>query len=588
VSRQALVDVALGVTAAEVAIRGGTVVDVWTGELRRADVAIHGGRIACVGDVADVCDAQTEIIDATGQYLAPGLLDGHLHAYHTYLDVEAHVETSVVRGVTGWVDGFYAPGIVGGFDAVRFFKDAYAAMPIRLLFVVPVLAWLQNRELGLTPTPGITVADMHEMLEWDDCVGIEEPQPIGVFGHWPEMAELFDATLRLRKVVNGHASGLSEREIQAYAAAGAGLDHESHSPEDALIKARAGMRLLMREGSGAPNLGDVIRAHTELGVHAQAFGICTDLASAEKAYHEGTVDHAVRQTIRAGVAPLEAIRMATLNVAQAFRVDHDLGVLAPGRLADVLLLDDLTELVIDRVVVGGAVVARHGELVAPLPAVDYPASFAQTVSVERTLSGRELTIAAPLGDETVTARVIGMVPGTLITDERLIELPVVEGRVQRSAEADVIHLAMVDRFGKGTGVGLGFAQGFGLRRGAFASTANALCENLIVAGTDPDDMAVALAHLVAIGGGQCAVVDGEVVADVAFPILGLQSRAPLKEVMERFGRLTAALAAMGCTIDAPFSQLEFCFAVGALGDLKLSEEGLLRIHPPERVDVLVP
>jgi len=328
-SRQPLMDVALGLAPAEAIVENGLLVNVWTEEIYQADIAIAAGRIAVVGDVAYTKDDATRLIDAGGRYVTPGLIEGHLHQYHSYLGINAFVEAMLTHGVTATVDGFYAPGIVAGLDAMRFFRDAFKRVPMRLLLLVGTAAWLQNRDLGLTPTPqGITGEDMLEILSWDDCYGIEEPQPWAVFERWPEFMALIDDTLRRRKVFSGHAAQMAERQLQAQIAAGAAVDHESDSRADALMKARLGMGLLAREGSGCRDVAEVVRAYTEHGVDTQMFGFSSDVASAEKLRDEGTTDQAIRVAIAHGVPPIAAVRMGTLNTARFFHAEQDIGTRA--------------------------------------------------------------------------------------------------------------------------------------------------------------------------------------------------------------------------------------------------------------------
>jgi adenine deaminase len=254
-----------------------------------------------------------------------------------------------------------------------------------------------------------------------------------------------------------------------------------------------------------------------------------------------------------------------------------------------VLVDELPAFAIHGVLVGGEHVVESGDFCAELPAVEYPPSFYRSVSLPAPLSADDLTLrlADKSDQDALEVRVIGVTDGSLVTDERRIDLPIVDGALRADLDRDVLPLAMVDRFGKGTGIGLGFAQGFGLRRGAFASTANAQCENIVVVGIDPADMALAANHVAEIGGGKAVVADGEVLAQVGLPLLGLHAEGSLEEVMEEFDSALAALTELGCRLASPFSQLEFSFACGALGDIKLSEEGLLLIHPPQHVDLVV-
>jgi adenine deaminase len=585
VRRRELIDVALGNQPADVVVEGGTLVNVATAEIYPAEVAIKGDRIAAVGNVGYTKGEATKVIDAGGRYLTPGLIDGHLHQYHSYIGVNPYVEALLRHGVTATADGFYGPGIIAGIEAIRFFKEAYERMPIRLIFLVPTLSWVQNRALGLTPGPGITPAEMLEILAWEGCYGLEEPPFFPVIMKYDELLDVLDAALEQRKVITGHASGIAERELQAYVAVGTYTDHESVEVGDAVAKARAGMRLLMRQGSGCTDVPEVVRSYTERGIDPRSLAFCADVASPEKLVYEGTIDHAVRVAVSRGVAPIRAIQMATLNTAEVFYAQQDMGVIAPGRYADLLLVDDLVDFSIDTVLVGGQVVVKEDEFLADLPETTYPPSFFGTVKVAKRVTADDLLVRSDASR--VEVRVIGVTEGSLETDERRAALDVADGVVQPDVENDVLHIAMIDRLGKGTGIGLGFVQGFGLKRGAIGSTANAVCENLILIGASAEDMAVAAQELVDAGGGKVVVSDGEVIALVEMPLLGLHAAEPLDLVMEKFRKAFEAIAELGGTLRNPFSQMEFCFACGEIGDIKLSEEGLLQINPPKKVDVVV-
>jgi adenine deaminase len=586
-SRRSLIDVALGKAPADLILHDARLVNVATGEIHAAGVAVKGDRIAAVGDVEYAKGEETELLDAEGRFLTPGLVDGHLHCYHSYLGVGEFVQAMLRHGVTATADGFYGQGIVGGVEAIRFFKQAFDAMPIRLIFLVPTLSYLQNRELGLTPANGIEASQMHEILDWPGCYGLEEPPFLPIVEKYEEFLDLFEATLERRKVITGHAAGIDWRQLQAYVAMGTATDHETVEVGDALAKTRAGMRLLMRQGSGAFDVPELVRAYTEHRIDPRALAFCADLASPEKLVEQGGVDENIRVAVANGVPPIKAMQMATLNVAEIFYAQQDFGVVAPGRYADMLLVDSLPDFSIQRVLVGGRTVVLDGEFVGELPQVDYPSSFYGTVKLPGPIDADELTVRVDSQQEEVEVRVIGVTDGSLETDERRARLQVVGGVVEPDIERDVLQLAMIDRFGKGTGIGVGFVQGFNLRGGAIASSVNAVCENLVVVGTNPTDMSVAANHLAEIGGGKIVVEDGEVRALVELPLLGLLSEEPLGTVMAKFERAFATIADLGCELQNPFSQLEFCFACGEIGDIKLSEEGLLLTNPPEKVEVIV-
>jgi adenine deaminase len=586
-SRTDLVDVALGNAPADRIVSGGELVNVASGEIYPADIAIKGNRIAAVGDVAYTAGEQTETIDATGRFVCPGLVEAHLHSYHSYLGVPEFSEALLRHGVTTFADGFYGQGIVGGAESVRFFKDAFDAMPVRLLFVVPTLAYLQNRDSGLTPAPGVTAEDMLEMLEWPGCYGLEEPPSTSLVQQWPEMVELCRRTLEKRLVITGHAAALDDRTLQAYAAMGVTTDHEAVTTDEALARVRSGFSLFMRMSSSAFHQLELQKAITERRVDPRGFGMCADEASPTKLTEIGTVAHNLRTAIAHGVPPITAIQMATINNAQAFFAQHDVGQLAAGRHADILLVEDLASFSIERVLVGGETWIDGGELTQALPRVEYPAACFDTIRVDEPVEPASMLVAAGVDEGQAEVRVIGVVDGEYVCDERRAVLEIRDGLVQPDIERDILPLAMVDRFQKGTGIGSGYAQGFGLKRGAIASTVNAVCENLVVVGADVDDMALACNHLVSIGGGFIVVDGGEIKALVELPLLGLMNDEPLDVVMPKFAAAFEAIRELGCDLSSPFVSLEFAFACPGIPDIKMSDEGLVRISPPEKLDVVV-
>jgi adenine deaminase len=585
--RREIVKVALGQEPADIAIVGGRVVNVHTVEIYEGDVAIKGDRIAAVGDISHTIGDTTTIIDAAGAYVTPGLVDGHLHMYHSYLGIAEFVEAMLRHGITSTADGFYGQGIVGGQEAVRFFKDSFESMPVRLIFLVPTLAYLQNRELGLVPAPGISKDEMFEMLGWPGCYGLEEPPYLPITWEWEEFLDLFEATLDAGKVISGHASGITPQELQAYVGMGAATDHETVESLDGLQKVRAGMKLFMREGSGCTNVAELARVRTEHGIDVSMFGFCADVASPEKLWRDGGVDQNIRVAIAHGVEPAEAVRMASLSVAQTFRLDHEIGSVTAGRYADLLLVEDLPSFTIGTVLSGGRVVVKDGTFSAELPALTYPDSFYNSVRIAAPVTANDLRVQAPPESEHVVARVLEVTDGTLVTKEVTRQLEVRGGIVQPDVPHDVLQIAMVDRLGKGTGIGRGFVSGFGLQRGAFATSVNAVCENVLVVGADAEDMAFAVNELARVGGGKIVVADGKVLGLVELPLLGLLSEDPTPVVMSKFENVFAQIRLLGCGLRSPFSQLEFSGACGEIGDLKISEEGLVNVNPPEKLNVIL-
>lgn len=589
-SRAELIDTALGRVPADLLVTGGRLLNVATSEIYPADVVVKGERIAAVvepGEGDALRGPETEVIDVGGRFISPGLVDAHLHSYHSYIGVPEFVEALLQKGVTCWADAFYGQGTVGGIEAVRFFKEAFEKMPIRLLFLVPCLAYIQNRDLGLTPAPGVSAEDLLEMLEWDGCVGLEEPSSTPFVEKWPEIMELGERTLAQRKVITGHASAISYMTLQAYAAAGCTTDHEAVTSQEGLDRLRSGFNMFMRMSTAARHQDEVIKSFTEHGVDTRLLGFCSDEASPLKLVDRGTALENLRSAIAVGVPPIRAVEMATLNAAEAFFVQHDVGLVAAGRFADLLVVEDLTEFEISKVIVGGKLRVEDGRLLEPLAKVEYPEHSYKSIQLAKEISAADLAVAADGQAERVRARVIGVVDRDYVSQALEAELEVKDGRVEPDLDNDILPLAMVDRLGKGTGIGSGFVKGFGLKRGAIASSVNAVCQNLVAVGASTEEMAFAMNYLAEIGGGFIVVDGTEVKALVKLPVFGLINDEPLEVCIPKFRELNDAAAELGTPLSNPFTSLEFTFACGAIPDIKMSDEGLVRTFPPERLDVVI-
>jgi adenine deaminase len=585
--RRSLINVALGREPADAIVAGGQVVSVHTSEILRADVAIVGNRIAAVGDLPKASyGPQTRIIDAAGLFISPGLIDGHLHYHHTYLDPAEASKLLLRHGITGTADGFYGEAIVGGAEAVRALKQAADKLKIRLIFLAPTSAYLQNRMFGLTPAKAVSIEELHEMLDWEGCYGLDETPFSSVIDKDDGMLGLFEATLAKGKIVTGHVRGADRQQVQAFVAMGGSVDHESVSVADVLARARAGMKVLMRFGSGVPDLPNLIGAYTEVGISPRQLALCTDVLLPEAVF-EGGVDVAVRKTIAAGIDPVNAIAMGSLNVAEAFRADHDMGSITPGRFADMALLEELGTFKVRKVVFGGEEVVDRGRILFDNKRPSYPAFMTDTVRLARTFRADDFKVPTNRGDGPVKVRVIGVSKTDLVTSELFETLSVVDGVIQPDPTKDVAMTAMIDRLGKGSGMSVAFIKGFRLKVGAIASTHNAVCENLAIAGTNGADMAFAAEELRRMGGGQIVVRDGKVLAAFRMPILGLFSDQSYEEVLERRREIQAAAESLGCTLNDPLLKLEFSYACAEFPLLRMSEEGLFRTDTKQHLSVVV-
>jgi adenine deaminase len=560
---------------ADLAVVGGRVVDVHTGAVRDGGVAIVGDRIAATGAVDRLIGDETEVLDADGGFVIPGLIDTHAHQYHSNLSPTEYARLCLRRGTTTVAEAFYGQGQVGGAGAVRFSLGELRATPVGVLFQVPILAYLQNVELGLPATPNApTEEELLEMLEWG-CVGLEEPPYIPFKERDPGIERLAGEALRRGQVIMGHGAGLDDAELIAYAAMGITADHECISAEEALTRIEAGMMVSMRECAIAHDQAEVQRAITEHGADPARFMFSTDVPDAVTMARTGHVDHQIRLATEAGVEPIAALRMATINAARYFRVDEEVGSLAPGRLADVLVVDDLESFAVREVVAKGRrVIAGGAEVRAPAPPI-YPQAYLDTVKPKREVRADDLRVPGP-GGERATVRVI--LGAELLSDERLIEVPCLNGSVSSDPAQDVLKIAMVDRYGRSGEPAIGFVQGYALRRGAIGTTYNPYSNNPMAIGTSDQEIAHALNVVAEMGGGFAVVADGKLLASVPLPLFGLMSDRPVDEVVAGMERLHDVVRDLGCGVERPLHQLAFTAVGGELPRLKLSPQGMFDVQ----------
>ena len=369
--------------------------------------------------------------------------------------------------------------------------------------------------------------------------------------------DLFEKAIKKRIAITGHASGIDLPGLNAYVANGAITDHETTEVEDAINKARVGMKVLMRQGSGAFDLRELSKALTEHRLSSRAFSLCADLAAPEKLFYEGDINENIRVAIKAGINPLTAIQMGTINAAEVYNQQLEIGSIAPGRIADVLFVKDLRDFDISRVMANGQVVVKDGKFLPDLKPPKYPAYMYGTVKLKRPILPEDFNLFAQKRKTSVKARVIGAVDLSLYTLEQTATLKVKNGIVQPDLGKDVLRISMIDRHG-GTGeIGNGFVNGFKLKKGAIASSVNAVCENIVVVGTNNDDMAFAANQLAKIGGGKVVVADGKVLAQIELPLFGLLSDESLDVVIRKFDKAYEEIKNLGCPLTSAFSTLEF-------------------------------
>jgi adenine deaminase len=562
--------VARGDEPADLVLKGGRVLSVFTGEVFEADVAIAGEHIAGLGSYQGARET-----DVSGCVLVPGLLDAHMHLESTKLMVDEFARAVLPHGTTTVIIDPHEVANVFGLRGVKALLESAGDVPLDYYVMVPSCVPASCFESsGAT----VTAEDVGEFLrEQPEAIGLAEVMDFpGVVAGDPGMLAKLATTQAAGRHLDGHAPGLSGHALNAYLATGIGSDHECTDAAEALEKRRLGMWIMIREGSAACNLEALLPVVLEHGPRNSM--LCTDDREPDHLLHDGHMDSVVRKAIRLGCDPADAIVMATLNTARWHR-RYDHGAVAPGYVADLVAVPDLTEFRPARVWKRGRLVAFDGETV-PIPKVRAPQWMHDSVRIP-TVSAADFRI--PDGGP---VRVIGVEPGSLTTRALVAEPGHRNGEATADPDRDLAKVAVIERH-RGTGrIGTGFVSGFGLRRGALGSTIAHDAHNLGVVGVDDADMAVAANRLAEIGGGQIAVLNGRVLAELPCPVAGLLSELPFEEVAAGTMRLEAAAHNdLGATYPAPFMAMSF-LALSVIPELRITDRGLIDVVHFEPVTLL--
>ena len=570
-------------------IRNGKWVNVHSGEIIPAtDVAIANGRFAYVGPDASHCIGKdTRVIDAQGRYMVPGLCDAHMHVESGMVTVTEFVRAVIPHGTTSMFIDPHEIANVLGLPGVRLMHDEAMAMPVNVFVqmpsCVPSAPGLEN--------PGATLGpdDVREAMQWPNIIGLGEMMNFpGVIAGDEKMLAEIAATQNAGKTVGGHyASPDLGNPFHAYVAGGPADDHEGTRAEDAIARVRQGMRAMLRLGSAWYDVATQIKAVTEHGLDPRNFVLCTDDSHSGTLVNEGHMNRVVRHAIAQGLKPITAIQMATLNAAQHFGLERELGSITPGRRADLILTSDITALPIELVIARGMVMAENGRLIAEIPAYAYPDAALNTMNMKRALTARDFDIVAPKGRNQVDVRVIGVIENQAPTKALQKTLKVESGLVEMDRAGDVCQIALVERH-KATGkVVNAFVSGFGYTKDcALASTVAHDSHHMIVVGTNKEEMAQAANILKDIGGGLVLVSEGKELARVEMPIAGLMSAERAEIVAAKAGELVAAMKACGCNLNNANMQHSL-LALVVIPELRISDEGLIDVTTFQKVDVFV-
>lgn len=581
-----LIAVAAGREQADRVFRNCKLVNVQTREVLDGwQVAIAEGRFAYIGADASHCIGEdTEIFDVNGRYLIPGLCDGHMHIESGMLTPAEFAAAVIPHGTTTMFTDPHEIANVLGLEGVRMMHDEALMQPVNIFTQMPSCA---PSAPGLETTGfEISAEDVAEAMGWPGIIGLGEMMnfPGVINGDTQMLAEMAE-TMNAGKTVGGHyASPDRGPAFSAYVAGGAADDHEGTTEEDALARVRNGMRSMMRLGSAWYDVETQITAITERGIDPRNFILCTDDCMAETLVNDGHMNRVVRHAIDCGCDPLIALQMATINTATHFGLERELGSIAPGRRADMIITSDLKTLPIEHVIARGKTVAKNGKITVDCPHYDWPDSARQTVHLGKPLEEKDFDILAPKGKNTVMTRVIGVVENQAPTKALNFELPVIEGCVK--ASGDVCQIALVERHRATGHVSNGFVSGFGYTGNmSIASTVAHDSHHMIVVGTSHADMALAANRLGEVGGGVTVFKDGQELALVELPIGGLMSDQPAAEVAARAAKMIEAMVACGCNLNNAYMQHSL-LALVVIPELRISDLGLVDVTKFELTSVL--
>jgi adenine deaminase len=563
-----LLAAARGDIPADLVLNGGKIVNVFSGEIESADIAIFGGRIAGVGKGYE----GRQRIDLGGTFVAPGLIDAHVHVESSLCTAGEFAAAVVPRGVTTAVIDPHEIANVAGAEGVRFMAQSTKNVPLN--FVVMAPSCVPATSMASTGD-SISVDDLHALRRQGDVHGLAEVMNYPAVTQGDEVMLAKIAAMAGRPI-DGHCPGVSAQALNAYVASGVGSDHESVTPQEAMEKLSRGLYVLVREATNARNLLALLSMVNSKNSRRVCF--CTDDRTPGDLLQEGSIDSMVRRAIAAGIDPMDAIRMATLNPAEWFGLG-EVGAIGPGRRADLIVMDDLRGMNPRMVFWGGALVARDGQFLAKSgsesPALALGKCDIAWESVRFDIAARSNRI-----------RVIGAMPDQLTTEHRILSAKKDHGQAVSDVESDVLKMAVIERHKRTGKMGIGFIQGFGMKRGAIAGTVAHDHHNLVVIGADDASIMTAARAAGSNGGGLAVAVGERAVAHLPLPIGGLMSDQPIRKVAEKYESLLGAARELGSGLKDPLMAMSF-MALEVIPSLKLTDHGLIDVEKFQIVDLFV-
>jgi adenine deaminase len=545
------------------------IINVFSGEIFDGDIAVAHGCIVGFGSY----EAE-RTVDMGGRFVAPGFIDAHVHIESSMTGITEFARAVVACGTTTVVADPHEIANVLGTEGIDYMLRSSQGQPMNIYFTLPSCVPATNME---TSGAALTAEDLLPFMGHDQMLALAEMMNYpGVIHEDPEVLKKIEMAKTGHKPVDGHAPGLSGHDLCAYISAGISSDHECTTEREAKEKLDLGMHIMIREGTAAKNLEALIPVVNERTARRMMW--CTDDRHPQDILEKGHIDSMVRKAIGAGLDPVIAIQMATINPAEYFRI-KTVGAIAPGRKADLVVFSDLDSPHMEAVYFGGVLVAEHGKMspdIAPPEPVLVPVSM--------NVDTQQIDLSIPAANRRI--RVMDIVPDQIITGQRIMEALIWDGKAVADTSRDMLKIAVIERHTGSGNVGKGFVRGFGLKRGAIASSVAHDSHNIIVVGTNDEDMHAAIRVIVEMGGGLAAVYDKKVCADLALPIAGLMSLEPIPAVRDKIDRLIHAAREFGSTMHDPFMTLSF-LALPVIPELKITDKGLVDVARFKMVSLFV-
>lgn len=564
-----IIQAARGEIESDLLLTNAKMVNVFTGEIQHGNLSIFKGFIVGFGTYPSA-----KTIDLKGYFLAPGFIDPHVHIESAMTCISEFARVVAAHGTTTIVADPHEIANVLGMEGIRYMMESSVNQPLNIYFSFPSCVPATNME---TSGAILTAEHLNSMIGDEKLAGLGEMMNFpGVIFRDPEVLAKIEAAKRSKKPMDGHSPGLYGKDLYAYLAAGISSDHECTELSEARKKLEAGMYIMIREGSAAKNLHSLIPLINHRNVSRLMW--CTDDRHSHELLSEGSIDAIVRQAIRAGVDPITAIRMATLSPADYFGI-NDIGAIAPGRRADLIVFEDLNCPEVDMVFHCGHLIAKKGQII---PGINSPVYKDAPNSMNVNLSSIDFSIPA----ETDRVRVIDIVPNQIITKQFIIRPLTNNQLVMPDVHRDILKIAVVERHNNSGRVGKGLVRGFGFKRGAIASSVAHDSHNIIVAGTNDSDMTLAVKTLVRIGGGLVVSCENKIISCLALPIAGLMSFEPVGKVRKILDEMNQICHEMGTTLNNPFMTLSF-LALPVIPELKLTDKGLVDVNGFDIVSLFV-